>query len=519
MVDHLLSGALYPHGLDLENVEAWPDADGIVLIIPARYFVDRTVEISEAISRYRWVLAFRCGDEEDLFDISQVRHPNIRWLVQTPRVGKDYGDARFIPIGYPPHFSGLIEAGKSLDVVLVGQRTHERRDQAFDALTHVVRPKYVQATDGFTKGLQPAEYAHLMTMAKVAPCPAGPASPDTFRACEALEAHAIPILDDIAATGDGYGYWERMFPGSPLPILTDYASLPGYIGDALADYPRNANRITAWWIAQKRAMGAWLREDLAALTAPTPDERSLITVLISVSPIPSHPGLAIIEDTIESVRAAQLPESEIILMFDGVRPEQESRRADYEEHIRRVLWMADHQWGNVLPLIADDHLHQAVCTKRALAQVHTPLLLFMEHDTPLTDGEIPWDDITGTVLHGDANVVRLHHEASILAPHKHLMLDTEPQKVRGVPMMRTVQWSQRPHIASTAWYRELLDRWFPNDERDFIEDSVYGRLIAAHERDGDMGWLGWRTWIYTPEGNIQRSYHTDGRAGEDKFDA
>lgn len=244
---------------------------------------------------------------------------------------------------------------------------------------------------------------------------------------------------------------------------------------------------------------------------------SLITVLVTCSPITSHPDTAILEETVASVRE-RLAGSEIVLAFDGVRPEQEARRADYEEHIRRVLWLADHSWGNTLPLINDRHLHQAVAAKRALEHIQTPLLLFAEHDTPLC-GDIPWSEIAETILAGDANVVKLHHEASILEPHRYLMLDQEPQKVRGVPMSRTIQWSQRPHLASVAWYRGLLDRYFPHDEKNFVEDVVYGRLIAAHKRDGEMGWLsGWRTWIYTPEGNIQRSGHTDGRAGEDKFD-
>jgi hypothetical protein len=33
-----------------------------------------------------------------------------------------------------------------------------------------------------------------------------------------------------------------------------------------------------------------------------------------------------------------------------------------------------------------------------------------------------------------------------------------------------------------------------------------------------MGWYNWRLWIYTPEGNIKRSYHLDGRGGDPKFE-
>jgi hypothetical protein len=321
----------------------------------------------------------------------------------------------------------------------------------------------------------------------------------------------------VSPVYDSRGYWMALFPDAPFPTLTNYDDLPGYIDDVLTDYPRLANRTAAWWVAQKRRLGDWLRSDLAALGANPAPQRSPITVLVTCSPIPSNPRTHILEETITSIRD-RLPDAEIVLTFDGVRAEQEHRRQGYELFVQRALWLADHKWRNVLPLVFDEHLHQAVCTKRALEHIRTPLLLFVEHDAPLC-GAVPWDDLTETILAGDANVVRMHHEASILAPHKHLMLDDSPQKVRGVPMQRTIQWSQRPHLASVAWYRSLLDRWFPGDERNFIEDSVYGRLIGDYERDGDMGWMGsWRTWIYTPVGNIQRSYHIDGRAGESKFD-
>lgn len=550
MLDRMLLNQLYPHGMDCEFVEPWPDADGIVLVIPGRYWCDRADEITAAIADYRWVLAIRTSDEEALLDITEIEHPNLRWWAQTP-IGHHDFKARYLPLGFPPHFNQLPETvDKQVDVFLSAQNTHQRRREAFDAVARIDHSRVVEQTSGFTQGMPPEKYAACMAAAKVAPCPAGAVSPESFRVYEALEAHTVPIADDLSPAYDSRGYWAALFPDAPFPILTDYTDLPGWIDDLLADYPRNANRIAAWWMAQKRRMAGWLRDDLTELVAgtgfepvtspagalsdtgysarlPQPsqaelarssqDIRSPITVLVSTSSIPSHPSTAIIEETIESVRV-HLPGAEIVLMFDGVRPEYEGRRGDYEEYIRRALWLADHRWGNILPLIFDEHLHQAVCTKRALDYVRTPLVLFVEHDAPLfADRGIPWGDLADIIVAGDANLIRMHHEASVLEPHKHLMLDDEPQKIRGVPMMRTIQWSQRPHLASTAFYRELLDRWFPNDERNFVEEVMHSRLISAYQRDGDMGWMGWRTWMYTPDGNIQRSYHLDGCGGESTF--
>jgi hypothetical protein len=83
----------------------------------------------------------------------------------------------------------------------------------------------------------------------------------------------------------------------------------------------------------------------------------------------------------------------------------------------------------------------------------------------------------------------------------------------------TSQWSQRPHIASTAYYRRILDSHFTADAKCFIEDRMYGILEEAERIDGYQGWVQHRVHIYDPgNGNMKRSYHTDGRAGESKYD-
>src|ERR1700757_2284546 len=82
IINQLLDGALYPHGLNIKRVEGYPNAHGCILVVPGKYWADSTATISEAIGMYDWVLALRCSDEEDLFDISRVRHPNIKWWVQ-----------------------------------------------------------------------------------------------------------------------------------------------------------------------------------------------------------------------------------------------------------------------------------------------------------------------------------------------------------------------------------------------------------------------------------------------------
>lgn len=269
MLNLLLDGSLYPHGLKFERLDAYPDAEGILLAIPARYWADHTGSINEAIAKYRWVLAFRTSDEEDTFDIGKIVHPNIRWWVQTPRAGRDYGDARLFGVGYTPHLAVLPSQPpeKSVDLFMSAQQTHARRQAAFDALAGTQHMARVHATTGFTHGLQPAEYAQQMCQAKIAPAPSGAVSPDSFRLWEALQAHCVPIADAVSPVDGVAQYWTRLFGSVPFPVITDYSDLPGWIDDQLADWPRPANRIAAWWIREKRAMAHKLRDDLKTLGA------------------------------------------------------------------------------------------------------------------------------------------------------------------------------------------------------------------------------------------------------------
>lgn len=239
----------------------------------------------------------------------------------------------------------------------------------------------------------------------------------------------------------------------------------------------------------------------------------MITVVTPVSPIKSHPDTTILEETITSVRTL-LPSAEIFLTFDGVRDEQKSRKGDYDEFIHRTLWLSDHIWGNVVPFLFDEHEHQSGMMRHIIDKIDTSLLLYVEQDTPIvTDEPIDMPAIEQMILDGESNLVRLYHEGVMPAEHMHLMHGRTEQ------FIETSQWSQRPHVASTAYYRRILDSHFTAGSKCFIEDRMYGILEEAERIDGYQGWVQHRIHIYDPgNGNMKRSYHTDGRAGESKFD-
>lgn len=270
LIRNLTSNKLYPTGLKFRHHTGFPpyhQAEGTILVLPGRYYSDHTDKINEALSNYRWVIGIKTSDEEDLFDTTLVRHPQLKWWIQTPR--REHPGARLIGLGPTPHFNSLPSdpPEKCTDVFLSGQRTHGRRRECFEALESWDGSKVVRPTEGFTEGFEPREYVAGVTSAKVCPAPSGAVSPDTFRLYEALEAHCVPIADDVSPAYNSRGYWRMLFPDAPFPIIEDYASLPGYLSDVLEQWPANANRIAAWWIRHKRQMALDLVADLTELGA------------------------------------------------------------------------------------------------------------------------------------------------------------------------------------------------------------------------------------------------------------
>jgi hypothetical protein len=84
--------------------------------------------------------------------------------------------------------------------------------------------------------------------------------------------------------------------------------------------------------------------------------------------------------------------------------------------------------------------------------------------------------------------------------------------------MRTAQWSQRPHLSTVKYYKDVVLPF--SDDKSFIEDRFHGKVqddILPYDEFNQAGWDTHKLWIYHPEGNIKRSYHLDGRQGTQKF--
>ena len=71
------------------------------------------------------------------------------------------------------------------------------------------------------------------------------------------------------------------------------------------------------------------------------------------------------------------------------------------------------------------------------------------------------------------------------------------------------EWSILLNVDNKDFYEVVLHN-FSNGAVSFIEDKMHS---VAQEYPNH-----YRLAIYSPKGNIKRTYHTDGRAGENKYD-
>lgn len=525
--------------VELRGDDPWPDAPGAVVVVNGYAHLSDAQWFADRVNALDWALVVVSGDENYRFDHRLIRLDDRHrlWLCQPwPQNAADADG--LLPGGpYPGCREELVKWGgdsRPYDVFFAGQANHVRRQEAVKSI-RALPPRvrcYVQETAGFMQGLSNADYMGMLAQSKIVPSPSGPVTPDSSRPLSAMEAGCVPIVDARPSRGEPFDYWRIVFGAHPIPCIAEWADL-GPVADAvLSDWAAYSNQVFAWWQHWKIDVSRRFERDvrrLAGIPAVPTSCDTDVTVVVTTSPVPGHPAIDDLRTVIESVRA-QFPLAPIVLVCDGVRPEQRSQTVVYQHYVRRVLWECNFVWHNVLPVVLADWGHQANATRKALEYVETSTILFVEHDTPLV-GQIDWDGIYHMVASKRANAVRLHQDDSIHPDHAGVMLDSKTRIVEissrqehwEVPARRTMVWWQRPHLASAAFYRHMLDTFIPESSRTMIEDAVYATIWHDHLADPEQAHLRWKLWVYAPEDSgdglgMRRSGHLDSRKDQPKYD-
>lgn len=230
-----------------------------------------------------------------------------------------------------------------------------------------------------------------------------------------------------------------------------------------------------------------------------------VTVLIPTSPIPRHPDTGLIVQVIDSIRY-YLPSVHLIVMVDGIRPQIEHRRAQYDGYKTNLTNLKDAgRLGDAELLIFDEYSQQAIMTREALKRVQTPLILFCEHDAVFrTEPPAPkFPAIFNLLLSGGINLVRFYNWADIWHEHEYLMRGE--MEYEGSRFVKTCQYSQWPLVSRADYHRHILDRYFKMGQRSMIESGMYGPVAASR-------WEEHKIVIYLDGTLVFRHY--DGRTDE-----
>ena len=280
----------------------------------------------------------------------------------------------------------------------------------------------MHTTSGYLQeAVSRSEYFQLMASAKVIPCPSGPYSVDCARTFEALEAGCIPVADTVTAAAGSFDYWKLLFRGEPpFPRIANWPDFPGILDSLLADWQHRSNRVFAWWQQWKRTITRQLDADIRTvarapvdLDRPGRPDHGHRHLVAGAACIPAPTTSA--RPSSPSAPTCPRPRSSSSAM--ACAPNSAHRTADYEEYIRNLLWLCNTEWTNVVPLVLDEWQHQALATRAALELVETPLILFMEHDTPIV-GDIDWAGLCRATLGPDADLIRLHQDVAIHPDHE-----------------------------------------------------------------------------------------------------
>ena len=233
----------------------------------------------------------------------------------------------------------------------------------------------------------------------------------------------------------------------------------------------------------------------------TPDEA--ITVIIPTSPIAVNPSTEIIDETIAQTRK-HLPDAPILILVDGVHPEEEYLRERYEEFLDN-LSLRWHEWHHVSIQYFNDWQHQSGMLSKTLFKdnvarfrVKTPLVFWTEHDIPLRDEPIDWHGIVDTLLEGKIGGIRF--ELTGDPPKKNEVRGSIV--THGIPLTLSTQFVNWPQVFRIDYLKAFLEPF--GNSKTYLECTEFDDRVARL-------WDRWQYGIYSPEGEIRRCYHTNGR--------
>lgn len=267
-----------------------------------------------------------------------------------------------------------------------------------------------------------------------------------------------------------------------------------------------------------------------------------ISVIITTSPIQSHPSTDVIDQTIKSLQLV-IPEFEngtvkTFIICDGCKTTENKmfyksgivsieKKNDYDKYIDQLI----EKYPNFDVIKRDQHYGFAKNIEYCLERVVTPYVLIVQHDwifvksvdlDKLVKIMDEYDDVKyiNFISSSTTNFLDRFHDFAKVKPDEFLNKYSDKYKIPIIPLPF---WYDKPHLCQTNYYKKILSSKYYNyatkkqePVKSFVEDT-YGHIILNDiKANGIKAHKKYGTFLYyeNPEEPVLlhirgRNYRTD----------
>ena len=226
--------------------------------------------------------------------------------------------------------------------------------------------------------------------------------------------------------------------------------------------------------------------------------KPLLTIVITSSPIPSHPSIEVIKDTIDSLSYLTLPpNTPVILTHDFGESES------YDQYLKTLGSYIQDKPNVKIVKKPSPRGYLTGNLKYAMDFVHTKYILKLEHDTPFIAPVNMIHVIEDMIHRPELKHVRfnIRHNVKIGSDALNDLFGNQLDAIHQT-YTRTPSWSDQNHITTTDYYRNIV---FVEGHPQFPERNLIKRSVnqSIHNKYG--------TYLYGPLNYPARTKHMDGR--------
>lgn len=230
-----------------------------------------------------------------------------------------------------------------------------------------------------------------------------------------------------------------------------------------------------------------------------------VTVVVTTSPVPSHPSTALLDHVVASFELAGLSGCRLLIVCDGFcvqerpRPKRgivtEAMATGYREFVGEIVRRFTGS-DRVAVVVLQEHAGFGYAVKAALERVATPLVCVVQHDNAFVR-RVNLAPVARALLAGEL-VRYVGLMSSATADYESLCMSRygvrlpgafEVERCKLVPL---IYWYDKTHLASVDYYRSLFDAvyekayWYLPDSDPPEEVVTLGRRGGLVIRPGDF---------------------------------